>query len=136
MLNSLAHVEINVNDIQKTKNFYDIFLHLVWWKGFVIDEETIWYKAPDKTHIFFTKTNQEYTTYGFHRKHIWLNHFAFRVTTKQQVDDIAQYLEKNGIPLLYTDRNRDYSHEYDMDEYYAIFCEDPDRIKVEIVYCQ
>lgn len=136
MLNSLAHVEINVDDIQNTKSFYDIFLNPLWRKGFVTNEQAIGYKAPDKTHIFFTKTSPEYAIHGFHRKHIWLNHLAFRVDTKQQVDDIAQYLEKNGIPLIYIDKNRDYSDQYDMEEYYAIFCEDPDRIKVEIVYCK
>ena len=136
MLNSLAHVEINVADLQKTKDFYDIFLSPIWRKGFAIDEDVIGYKALDKTHIFFVKTDQEYAMHGFHRKRVWLNHLAFRVETKQQVDDIAHYLEKHEIPLLYVDRSKDYADEYDMEEYYAIFCEDPDRIKVEIVYCK
>ena len=136
MLNSLAHVEINVTDIQKTKDFYDMFLGPIWWESFTIDEDVIGYKAPDKTHIFFVQTDQEHTKHGFHRKRVWLNHLAFRVETKQQVDDMAHYLQKNNIPLLYVDRSKDYSDEYEMQEYYAIFCEDPDRIKVEIVYCE
>lgn len=136
MLNSLAHVEINVIDIKKTKKFYDIFLSLIGRKLSFINEDTLWYKAPDKTHIFFVKAEEKYAWYSFHRKNIWLNHFAFRVESKQQVDEIAEYLEKNNISLLYSHRSRDYSNDYTMEEYYAIFFEDPDRIKVEIVYCK
>lgn len=51
------------------------------------------------------------------------------------MDEMATYLASKKIPLLYADRSREYAEEYEMKEYYAIFCEDPDRIKVEVVYC-
>jgi len=135
-MNSLAHVEINVVDIQETKKFYDIFLTTLWRKISSISDSSIWYKAPDKTHLFFVQVDKKHTDIYFHRKQVGLNHLAFRVESIIAVDEIAIYLASKNITLLYTDRSRNYADEYGMEEYYAIFCEDPDRIKVEIVYCK
>lgn len=135
-MNSLAHIEINVANLEKTKRFYDIFLAPLWRNISSASDSSIGYKAPDKTHIFFVQVDEKYTDTDFHRKHIGLNHLAFRVDSIDAVDEMASYLDSKNISLLYADRNRDYAEEYWMDEYYAIFCEDPDRIKVEIVYCK
>ena len=135
-MNSLAHIEINVTDIHNTKDFYDIFLTSLWRTESSISDSSIWYKAPDKTHLFFVQVDKKYIDSNFHRKHVGLNHLAFRVKNIDIVDEIATYLSSKNITLLYKDRSRDYSDEYEMKEYYAIFCEDPDRIKVEIVYCK
>ncbi len=133
-MNSLAHVEINVANIQKTKEFYDTFLTPLWRKWFLTDN-SVGYKAQDKTHLFFVQVDKKYTDASFHRKQIGLNHLAFRVESTHAVDEMATYLANKNITLLYNNRSRDYADEYGMKEYYAIFCEDPDRIKVEIVYC-
>lgn len=135
-MNSLAHVEMNVANIQRTKDFYDIFLAPLWREWFVGNDHSIGYKAHDKTHLFFVQVDKKYANAAFHRKQIWLNHLAFRVESVAVVDEIATYLTSKNIALLFTDRSRDYADEYGMKEYYAIFCEDPDRIKVEVVYCK
>ncbi|MEI7477844.1 MAG: hypothetical protein WCJ81_05040 [bacterium] len=102
----------------------------------MIDSSVIGYKAQDQTHLFFAQVEEEYAGAGFHRKQIGLNHLAFRVESADAVDEIAAYLVNKNITLLYSDRSRDYAEEYGMKEYYAIFCEDPDRIKVEVVCCK
>jgi catechol 2,3-dioxygenase-like lactoylglutathione lyase family enzyme len=58
-----------------------------------------------------------------------LNHLAFHAKSKEQVDSITKELEEKGISILYKDR-----HPYaGGKDYYAVFFEDPDRIKVELV---
>jgi len=56
-----------------------------------------------------------------------LNHLAFH-GDRLLIDEITNELDKRGINILYRDK-----HPFAAgDEYYAVFFEDPDRIKVEI----
>jgi catechol 2,3-dioxygenase-like lactoylglutathione lyase family enzyme len=60
---------------------------------------------------------------------VGLNHLAFRGTSREQVDQIVSWLRSSGHTLLYEDR-----HPFaGGPDYYAVFCEDPDRIKLEVV---
>jgi catechol 2,3-dioxygenase-like lactoylglutathione lyase family enzyme len=66
---------------------------------------------------------------GYHRKRVGLNHLAFKVASRAQVDEIASWIKANSYTLLYADR-----HPYaGGPNYYAVFCEDPDRFKLEVV---
>jgi predicted lactoylglutathione lyase len=46
--------------------------------------------------------------------------------SREDVDRLAEELEARGTRFLYTDH-------YPSDDYYAIYFEDPDGIKVEVV---
>jgi len=77
--------------------------------------------------IFGCKAN------GYHRKNIGVNHLAFGVSKKEDVDKFYQnFLIPNGIKPLYNSPKQ--FPEY-TEKYYAVFFEDPDRIKLEIVFC-
>ncbi len=135
MINSVAHIEINVSDITISKSFYTKILAPLGWKQFDLnDKDIVGYKALDSTHLFLVQTERGYTNNQFHRKNIGLNHIAFRVETIEQVDQYAAFLETESIKKLYHEQPKDYSSEYATEHYYAIFFEDPDRIKLEIVF--
>lgn len=54
---------------------------------------------------------------------------AFHARSKEQVDEITEKLQEKGINILYLDR-----HPYAGGEgHYAVYFEDPDRIKIELV---
>ena len=134
-MNSLAHVEINVSDLEKSVSFYERVLIPLAWEKVVIDpNQIIGFKAPDKTHIWLVQTEPKYLENQYHRKNIGVNHLALRLDSKEAVNTVTEELAKNGVKTLYTRGPKDYSNEYHMDEYYAVFFEDPDRIKLEIVY--
>ena len=65
----------------------------------------------------------------YHRCRVGLNHLAFHALSRQHVDDVTRKLEAKGVTILYTDRHPFAGGE----DYYAVFFEDPDRIKVELV---
>ena len=65
----------------------------------------------------------------YHRCRVGLNHLAFYVASRQHVDDITRKLEEKRIAILYKEQ-----HPFaGGDDYYAVYFEDPDRIKVELV---
>ena len=67
-----------------------------------------------------------------HRQNPGLNHVALRVPARADVDRFhEEFLKARGIPALYGGP-REYP-EY-RPGYYAVFFEDPDRLKLEVVH--
>lgn len=124
----LHHVELYVSDLEKSRKFWswlleqlDYELYQTWAQGFS-------YKLGE-TYLCFVQTEDAYLDQSYHRKRTGLNHLAFHVDSRKMVDEFTEKLKAQSIPILYTDR-----HPYAGGEnYYAVFFEDPDRIKVELV---
>jgi catechol 2,3-dioxygenase-like lactoylglutathione lyase family enzyme len=133
-MNSLAHIEINVSNLERSKDFYLMVLAPLGWELTIDNDEFAGFKGEDNTHLFLVQTDESYVSNGFHRKQVGLNHLAFRVESKQAVDEFADLLRNNYIETLYTEGPKDYCQEYHMEHYYAVFFEDPDRIKLEVVF--
>lgn len=54
---------------------------------------------------------------------------AFHAISREQVDELTVKVRSKGMNLLYKDKHPFAGGE----NYYALFFEDPDRIKVELV---
>lgn len=77
----------------------------------------------------FVQTKEKFLSEGYHRGHTGLNHLAFQASSKEQVDNLTKKLQEKGIEILYKKRHPFAGGE----QHYAVFFEDPDRIKVELV---
>ncbi len=121
----IHHIEINVSDWKKSVKFWSWFLKKL---GYKVEEK--WDAGQtfklDKHVIAFVQVKKEYSKPTYHRKRVGLNHLAFYAKSRKQVDEIKLELKKKNIPILYEDR-------YPDEKWYAVFFEDPDRIKVELV---
>lgn len=133
-MNSLAHIEINVSNLQKSKEFYLKILTPLNWSMTCDCDGSVGFKGKDNTHLFLVQTADSFISDTFHRKRTGLNHIAFRVESKREVEEFSNFLKNNNLVSLYTNEPKDYSEEYNMDEYYAVYFEDPDRIKLEVVF--
>ncbi len=61
-----------------------------------------------------------------------MNHIAFQVGSKEAVDVFYKdYLVANNIPVLYGGPAH---HPEYIPGYYAVYFEDPDRIKLEVAF--
>ena len=75
------------------------------------------------------QTEEKYLDIPYHRCGTGLNHLAFHAKSRDHVDEITNQLKEKGIPILYPEK-----HPYaGGKDYYAVYFEDPDRIKVELV---
>ncbi|WP_219644630.1 VOC family protein [Cohnella sp. CFH 77786] len=124
----LHHIELNVSNLKRSIEFWGpIFNEL----GYSIYQEweygISWISG--NTYIVLVQTEDKYLDIPYHRKRVGMNHLAFHASSREQVNKITYQLESNGVPILYKDR-----HPYAGGSlHYAVFFEDPDRIKVEIV---
>jgi catechol 2,3-dioxygenase-like lactoylglutathione lyase family enzyme len=122
----LYHLSINVSDT----TFYKDLLTCL---GFRLQELEYGFGAfQGECSLWVFQVQPRFKDRGFHRKAIGLNHLAFRVSRKEAVDVFYNdYLKPNRLTVLYGGPKA--YPEY-APGYYAVFFEDPDRIKLEVVY--
>jgi catechol 2,3-dioxygenase-like lactoylglutathione lyase family enzyme len=124
----IHHLELNVSDLQKTITAWDWLFNELEYEVYQKWDKGISWKY-DQTYIVFVQTEEFFLDSSYHRKRVGLNHLAFFAKSKQHVDKITLLLKEKGSTILYQDR-----HPYaGGPDHYAVFFEDPDRIKVEIV---
>ena len=124
----LHHVEINVSNLGKSRAFYDALLPKMGYTLFQEWELGFSYKM-NTTYLVFVQTIEKHRDSSYHRGRTGLNHLAFHADSRKQVDEITELLEVLGTEILYKDK-----HPYASgNDVYAVFFEDPDRIKLEIV---
>ncbi|GGH87465.1 catechol 2,3-dioxygenase-like lactoylglutathione lyase family enzyme [Pullulanibacillus pueri] len=124
----LHHVELYVSDLRKTERFWGWFLTELGYSEFQRWDKGVSWKIGE-TYIVFVQAEDKYLDVPYHRSRVGLNHLAFHAETKGQVDRLREELAERHIALLYDDR-------YPFaggPEHYAVYFEDPDRIKVEVV---
>jgi catechol 2,3-dioxygenase-like lactoylglutathione lyase family enzyme len=127
-VSKISHVELNVSDYARSIRFYDLVLGCLGWKRLVCQKSHATF-TDGSTKIVLCPTEERFLADGYHRKRTGLNHLAFYADSKEQVDRLhSEILRKNAIPCLYEEKP---SGEED---YYAVFFEDPDRFKIEVVY--
>jgi len=128
MKGTIHHVEMYVSDLTKTKAFWTWFLSELGYEVYQKWNEGISYKLSD-TYLVFVQTEENYLDVKYHRKRTGLNHIAFHAESRGMVDEMREKLKERNVALLYDDKYPFAGGK----NYYALFFEDPDRIKVELV---
>jgi catechol 2,3-dioxygenase-like lactoylglutathione lyase family enzyme len=124
----LHHLEIYVSNLSKSIEFWAWLLTELGYEQYQKWDKGISWKYGE-TYIVFVQAEERFMDIPYHRSRVGLNHLAFHAKSKQQVDEITEKLMTLGINILYPEQ-----HPYAGGaNYYAVFFEDPDRIKVELV---
>jgi len=122
---SLEHLDIYVSDLARSGEFWGSFLNALGYHEFA-KSATGWSWTNGESTVFLLQAEPEYLDPPYHRKRVGLNHLAFAVSEKRRVDDLANQLRERSVPLLYGGPRSGRKT-------YAVFFEDPDRIKIEVV---
>jgi catechol 2,3-dioxygenase-like lactoylglutathione lyase family enzyme len=124
----IHHIEIYVSDLEKSTDFWGWLLEELGYDLYQTWKQGKSWKLGD-SYLVFVQTEERFLDVPYHRKRVGLNHLAFYADSRGHVDEITNRLREKGVTILYEDQ-----HPYAGGEgYYAVFFEDPDRIKVEIV---
>jgi catechol 2,3-dioxygenase-like lactoylglutathione lyase family enzyme len=125
----IHHIELYVSNLEESLHFWNWFLEKLGYEHYQEwDKGVSWKLGP--TYLVFVQAEDKYLDdVPYHRCRPGLNHLAFHGESREQIDHLTLELEERGIKILYKDR-----HPYaGGPDYYAVFFEDPDRIKVELV---
>jgi len=127
----LYHVQINVADAATAIPFYRALFGYFEYTT-IMETRDLLAVSNGTTDFWLIETPRERRNRGFHRKNTGLNHLAFGVRERPDVDRfVAEFMTPRGLPALY-DSPRDYP-EY-REGYYGVFFEDPDRLKIEVAH--
>jgi catechol 2,3-dioxygenase-like lactoylglutathione lyase family enzyme len=127
-LGGLHHVNIRVSNLQKSSEFWGWFLCRIGYVPFDSWKSGVSWKLGE-TYLDFVQVDENYLEPAYHRAHVGLNHLAFHANSRAQVDEMTDALKARGVTILYLDQ-----HPFaGGPDHYAVYFEDPDRIKVELV---
>jgi catechol 2,3-dioxygenase-like lactoylglutathione lyase family enzyme len=122
---SLEHLDISVSNLERSGEFWAAFLKDLGYREFA-KSATGWSWTNGESTVFLLQAEPAYVDPPYHRKRVGLNHLAFGVSDPKTVDAFTARLKERNVALLYggprTGRTT-----------YAVFFEDPDRIKIEVV---
>lgn len=125
---TLHHIEIYVAALEESLLFWHPFLLKL---GYV--EFQKWDRGSSYLlagcYLVFVQTDEEHVARGYHRKQVGLNHLAFHAASREQVDEVTDWVRVSGFKVLYEDRHPHAGGS----GCYALYCEDPNRMKVELV---
>jgi catechol 2,3-dioxygenase-like lactoylglutathione lyase family enzyme len=121
----LHHVELYASDIEASVAFWGWLLGEL---GYELkndwDGGRSWIHGS--TYIVLVDTTEQ--NHPFDRQAAGLNHLAFHARSREQVDELTNGVrQRDDSTVLYEDQ-----HPY-AGGYYALYCESPEGIKVEIV---
>lgn len=125
----LHHIELYVSDLERSIKFWTPFMELLGYEPERWSEGMNYFAGEQDPYLCLLQAPEEHVAAGYHRKRVGLNHLAFKAKSRTHVDDIRAWLKNSGGTLLYDDR-----FPYATSPtYYAVYCEDPDRMKLEVV---
>lgn len=131
MKTHLGHLQINVKNQEASFPFYkDLFKYFEY--EFMSDDKGYFGVTNGTVDFWIMATEDKYKNNTFHHKNPGLNHICFRVNSKEDVDKFCnEFLKPRNISGLYNTPKL--FPEYAPD-YYAVYFEDPDKIKLEVTY--
>ena len=128
MRGQLHHVEVNVSNLGKSRKFWGWFLERLGYRQYQKWKNGISWKLG-LTYIVFVQTRRKYLKTPYHRSATGLNHLAFHARSRKEVDQVTEELRARGTRILYED-----VHPFAGGRSHcAVFFEDPDRMKVELI---
>lgn len=123
---SIHHLEFYVRDLATSARFWGWLLARFGYQPFQEWDDGISFRTP-ATYLVFVAAPD--ATRDHDRRQAGLNHIAFALPSTDDVDALRVDLADRGERLLYDGR---YPHAGG-DDHYAVFFEDPDGVKVEVV---
>jgi catechol 2,3-dioxygenase-like lactoylglutathione lyase family enzyme len=119
----IDHLVVSVGDFEKSKAFYAPLMEFL---GFALegDYATMMGWANGKTLFWISAADAQGKKHKYRKGDIGFHHYAFRLRSRKDVDDLQAFLEERGAKIV------DPAGEY-YDDYYAVFFLDPDGMKLE-----
>jgi len=122
---NLHHVELCTSNLERSTNFWGWLLGEL---GYELKNEwdngRSWIKGA--TYIVIKRARN--TELPFDRQAPGLNHIAFHASSRDQIDELTARVRERGDSTVLYDNKHPYAGGY-----YALYCENPDGAKVEIV---
>ncbi|MFO1240365.1 MAG: VOC family protein [Sphingomonadaceae bacterium] len=127
------HIDLNVTNLKAARHVYGILLEFLGYQMVKDDDQGCEWDFADidgRVSVGLRLADPQWVNHLHRRYAPGLHHLAWRAESREHVDAFHQILISSGVPVL--DAPAEYP-EYSQ-SYYAIFFEDPDGIKLELLH--
>ena len=126
MTGRFHHMDIYVADLGRSVEFWEPLLEALGWT-IAVSRPTVRSWRGAGAELFFVQTEPEFAAEGYHRKRVGLNHLAFALEDRGELERFRELVSAGGARMLYGGEIEETSTQH------RFFFEDPDRIKVEVL---
>ena len=127
-LNGIAHIQLTVSDMKRSRAFYAPLLDLFEMQ-ILIDNETYFYCIGSRTGIAISPIDAQNQDDAFDQRRVGLHHLCLRAREREHIDEIFGFVESLGATIVHPPREDGFAPGY-----YSVLFEDPDGIRIEVNY--
>ncbi len=127
-INGVAHIQLTVNDLQQSMPFYEKVLGFMGMTP-VVRAFNMLYMIGGRTAVAITRSSEENRQKKFDHRRIGLHHVCFRARSKEDVDELYEFLLKNKIKVIHPPEEGPWAPGY-----YSVLFEDLEGIRLELNY--
>lgn len=125
-LNGIAHVQLTVRDMQRSRAFWAPLLELFEMQ-ILIDSDEYFYCIGSRTGVAISPVDPEQAGDVFDQRRVGLHHLCLRAREREQIDEIHEFVERLGATIVHPPREDGFAPGY-----YSLLFEDPDGIRIEV----
>jgi catechol 2,3-dioxygenase-like lactoylglutathione lyase family enzyme len=125
-LNGIAHIQLTVTDVARSKQFYKPLLGLFEMQV-LIDTDTYFYCIGSRTGIAISEVTPDHQDDRFDQRRVGLHHLCLRAREREHIDEIHEFVAGLGATIVHPPREDGFAPGY-----YSVLFEDPDGIRIEV----
>ncbi len=127
-INGIAHIQVTVNDLDQAKPFYEKVCGFMGMQT-AIKSDYLLYMIGGRTAIAISQSTVNNRDCTFDQFRVGLHHVCFRARSRADVDELFEFLQREGITIVHPPEEGPWAHGY-----YSVLFEDPDGIRLEVNY--
>ncbi len=128
-LNGIAHIQLTVRDVARSRPFYFRLLHELFGMVIQYDDPGTFYCIGGRTGVLIRAAAAEHRNTAFDQWRVGLHHFCFRLRSREDIDTLHQALSEMGAAIVRAPEGGPWAPGY-----YSVLFEDPDGIRLEANY--
>jgi catechol 2,3-dioxygenase-like lactoylglutathione lyase family enzyme len=125
-INGVAHTFITAGDFERSRAFYRQLLPFLGMRE-VLDVTGTYYCVGGRTGFGVRQPSKEHVGERFVQNRVGLHHICFRVRTREEVEEVHDFLVSIGAGVVHAPQDDDYAPGY-----YSVLFEDPDGVRLEV----
>jgi catechol 2,3-dioxygenase-like lactoylglutathione lyase family enzyme len=124
-INGIAHVQLSVTDLARSRAFY-LPLFALFEMTVIADTEHVFYGVGGRTGICLSPADPEHRGDRFAQRQVGLHHLCFRLRSREDIDELHRFLVAQGARVVHAPEDGPWAPGY-----YSVLFEDPDGIRLE-----
>lgn len=124
-MNGIAHIVINVTNMDVCRNFYKPLFEFLEMR-LIYDTDDMMYGVGSRTGLLVRAATAEFSNERYSQHRAGLHHFCFRARSREDIDALHEFLLSIDATIVHGPESGSWAPGY-----YSVLFEDPEGIRIE-----